>query len=72
MVEDSDLILGVKSLEAFVNWIDKDFPLAVSLTYGPATFTTGGVTARLETNEPIQTPFGWTALSGTVFTRVFT
>jgi hypothetical protein len=56
-----------------VTWIDKILPQAISLTYDPQLFTTGGVTATLITDEAIFLPIGWSgAATGTTFTKLYT
>jgi hypothetical protein len=56
-----------------VHWIDKNAPQAISLTYAPQVFTTGGVTATLITDEVVFLPIGWSgAATGTTFTKWYT
>jgi hypothetical protein len=53
--------------------IDTTSPQAISLTYTPSIFTTGGVTATLVTDETIFLPSGWSGLAtGTSFTKLYT
>jgi hypothetical protein len=69
----TDVAGNTGSASYAVTWIDKTPPQAISLTYAPQVFTTGGVTATLITDEPVFLPAGWSgAATGTLFTKWYT
>jgi hypothetical protein len=68
-----DLAGNESSATAEVHWIDKTPPHGW-LTYSPPalSLTNQDVIVTLFTDEPLQTPIGWTFVDSTTFTRVFT
>jgi hypothetical protein len=53
--------------------IDKDAPVATTLSYDPNTTTNSGVKVTLTTNEAVLLPDGWSGpATGTAFTKIYT
>ncbi|GHV23471.1 hypothetical protein FACS1894176_01340 [Bacteroidia bacterium] len=67
-----DIAGNLSVAPAVVTWIDKTLPQALSLTYIPATLTTGSVTATLTVDKVVPTPIGWQGNTGHIFTKIFT
>jgi hypothetical protein len=59
--------------EVHINYIDKTPPIAINLTYNPASPTQTEVEVTLETSEWVYLPAGRDGnATGTVFTKIYT
>lgn len=67
----TDLAGNTTVVTVTVDNIDRARPTG-TLSYDPSDWTRDNVTVTLTTNEAVQTPTGWTKVSDTEFTRVYT